>query len=518
MKKNIWAIFILILCFSVFMRCEGSREKTFGEEHVRQPAVSGMFYPGDSEELSETIDEFLSSASKQKIDGRIAALIVPHAGYQYSGRIAAEAFKQVDGMDFDTVVIVGPSHRVRFNGISVYPRGYYITPLGKVKIDEELAYQIKKLFGYNPEDEISSNKADAVPSGFYPKAHAQEHSVEVEIPFVQKVLPKAKIVTVVVGGHSMETVQKLSSVFAKVMKYPRYLLVISTDLSHYHSYSKAVKLDRSGLRSIEELKPEELLEKIRNEKTEFCNPIGTIALVSAAKSISAKAKLLMYKNSGDVTGDSSRDVVGYSALAISLPENSSYQKTKSESEEEFHLSESEKSEMLKLARQSIKKYLNEGKKVEVKSSNPKLMRKCGAFVTLKRNGMLRGCIGYIEPVMPLYQAVSQMAIVAAVRDQRFPQVTQDELDEIEIEISVLSPLKKVDEPEEVEVGKHGIYMRRGICSGLLLPQVATEQNWNRKQFLEGTCRKAGLPSDVWKLSDTEIYVFTAEIFSENEPN
>ena len=514
MKNYIFATLILILCFSIFVQCEGSDKKMFGKEHVREPAVSGMFYPGESEKLSKTVDEFLSSASKHEIEGRLAALIAPHAGYQYSGRIAAESFKQVEGMDFETVVIIGPSHRAAFKGISTYPRGYYKTPLGKVEIDEKLADQIKRSFGYNPAvEERASKEADAAPSGFYPPAHAREHSVEVEIPFIQKVLPKAKIVTIVIGGRSAETIRKLSAVFAKIMRAPKYLLVVSTDLSHYHPYSEAVKLDRSGLKSIEKLDQEEFLGKLRDGKTEFCNPIGTIALVSAAKSIRAKAKLLMYKNSGDVTGDKSREVVGYSSVAFSLPENPSMGLN-------LEFSESEKREMLKLARDSIEKYLVErsARSLEenAKSSNPKLMKKCGAFVTLKINGMLRGCIGYIQPVMPLCQTISQAAVSAATQDPRFPPVSMNELNKIGIEISVLSPLKKIDDTEKIQVGKHGLYMRKGIQSGLLLPQVPTEQGWNRKQFLEGTCRKAGLPIDAWKSPDIEIYIFMADVFSESE--
>lgn len=477
------------------------------KKHVREPVVSGMFYPGETEELSKTVDELLSAASKHEIDGKLAALIAPHAGYPYSGQIAAESFKQLEGMDFETVVIVGTSHKEAFKGISTYPRGYYETPLGKVEIDEELATEIRRSFGYNPEEETSSREADAAPSGFYPPAHASEHSVEVEIPFIQKVLPEAKIVTSVIGGRSKETVRKLNTVFAKIMRNPKYLLVVSTDLSHYHSYSEAVKLDHSGLESIEKLEPEEFLEKLSNGETEFCNPIGTAALVSAAESIDAEAKLLMYKNSGDVTGDKARGVVGYSSVAISLPEENP-------GDLELEFSESEKREMLKLARNSIEKYLDEGKKIEAETSNPKMRKKCGAFVTLEIDGSLRGCIGYIKAIMPLYETISEGAVNAATHDPRFPAITKDELEKVDIEISVLSPLKEIDDPKKVQVGKHGLYMRKGVHSGLLLPQVATDQGWNRKQFLEGTCRKAGLPRDAWESSDTEIYVFTAEIFSE----
>jgi len=519
--------FILILCFVIFSQSEGNDKNMYRKEDVREPAVSGSFYPGGSKELSETVDELLKSASKHKIDGRLSALIAPHAGYKYSGPIAAESFKQVEGMDFETVVIVGASHRVRFEGISTYPRGYYKTPLGKVQIDEKLSKQIRNLFGYNTQEISSSEKekegnfsgtfrlnpqvGSAAPSGFYPPAHTIEHSVEVEIPFIQKVLPEAKIVPIIIGSHSADTIQKLSTVFTKIMKNPKYLLVISTDLSHYHSYSEAKKLDNSGLESIEKLDSEGLLEKLKNGETEFCNSIGALSVVISAKSIGANAKLLMYKNSGDVTGDKSDGVVGYGAVAFSLEENSP-------KKIELKFSDSEKREMLNIARKSIKKYIDKNEQIDIKPSNDKLTKKCGAFVTLKINGNLRGCIGYIDAIMPLYQTISQAAVAAATQDPRFKPVNKEELEEIEIEISVLSPLKPVDNIEEIEVGKHGLYMRKEMSSGLLLPQVPTEQGWNRKQFLEGTCRKAGLPLDAWRSSGLDIYIFTAEVFNEKEIN
>lgn len=180
------------------------------------------------------------------------------------------------------------------------------------------------------------------------------------------------------------------------------------------------------------------------------------------------------------------------------------------------LSNEEKQQLLAIARKSLEEYLSKGRIPSFEVTSPNLKEKRGAFVTLKKAGMLRGCIGLIYPIKPLYQTVAEMAVASAVDDPRFPPLSLDELPLVEIEISVLSPLERVKNIEEIEVGKHGLYIRSGPFSGLLLPQVATEYNWDRETFLQHTCLKAGLPSDAWKSKDVELYKFTAEVFSEKE--
>ncbi|MFQ6043163.1 MAG: AmmeMemoRadiSam system protein A [Candidatus Poribacteria bacterium] len=172
--------------------------------------------------------------------------------------------------------------------------------------------------------------------------------------------------------------------------------------------------------------------------------------------------------------------------------------------------------LLKIARASIESHLKRQKPPKFEIRDQKLLQKRGAFVTLHKRGQLRGCIGYVLPYKPLHQTVAEMAVAAATEDPRFPNVTLNEMDEIDIEISALSTLKKIESIEEIEVGKHGLYMKQGIFSGLLLPQVATEYGWNRQEFLEHTCQKAGLPKDAWKDSKTEISIFSAQVFGEKE--
>lgn len=181
----------------------------------------------------------------------------------------------------------------------------------------------------------------------------------------------------------------------------------------------------------------------------------------------------------------------------------------------MNLSPPDKETLLKVARESIRAHLKNQTPASSQEASPALCEPRGVFVTLHRQGRLRGCIGYLEPVKPLIAAVQEMATAAAFHDPRFPPVREEELADIDLEISVLSPMHRIFKEEEVEIGKHGLYMERALARGLLLPQVATECKWDRRTFLEQTCRKAGLPPSAWKDPDTRIYVFTAEIFSEH---
>ncbi len=182
---------------------------------------------------------------------------------------------------------------------------------------------------------------------------------------------------------------------------------------------------------------------------------------------------------------------------------------------DFTLTEDEKRMLLLTARETIRSRLFGGE-LSLPRPTGHMSTQCGAFVTLHKKGSLRGCIGHITGVKPLFTGIQELAVSAAFNDPRFPQLTRDEYPDIDIEISVLTPLKRIDSPEEIEVGKHGILMQRGIRSGVLLPQVATEQGWDRETFLNYTCRKAGLPENCWREEDTEIQVFSAVIFGEKD--
>jgi AmmeMemoRadiSam system protein B/AmmeMemoRadiSam system protein A len=417
----------------------------------------------------------------------------------YSGQVAAYAYKLIEGRTFDSVVVVAPSHRAVFKGASIYDRGGYRTPLGLVPVDVELS---KKMMEKRKEIQ------------FLPEAHAEEHSLEVQIPFLQVVLKSFKLIPIVMEPYwSWETCQTVASGIAETVKGKNVLLIASSDLSHFHSYEKAVELDKIVLNHIEQFNPEGLNRDLKQSRCEACGGGPILSIMLAAKALGAnKGKVLKYMNSGDVTGDRSR-VVGYGA-GVFYRTAGGKEKMKEEKKVgvDLGLSEQDKKSLHQIAKAVIENRVR-GKTVpDFKIESPTLKENRGAFVTIQKKGQLRGCIGYIEGRGPLHKTIEEMAEAAAFRDPRFTPVTEKELPDLEIEISVLTPLKKITDVREIEVGKHGIYIRKGWLSGLLLPQVATEYGWDRQTFLEHTCQKAGLPSNAWKDKDTEIYTFSADIF------
>ncbi|MFB3884699.1 MAG: AmmeMemoRadiSam system protein B [Thermodesulfobacteriota bacterium] len=466
---------------------------------IREPAVAGSWYPGQPDVLSRDVRGYLENAKKEKIEGEIVALVSPHAAYMYSGQVAAYAYRLIEGKTFDAVVVLAPSHQILFSGASLYDRGGYRTPLGIVPVDTELS---KKMMEKRKEIQ------------FLPEAHSREHSLEIQLPFLQVALKTFKLIPIVMEPYwSWEACQSLASAIAESAKGKRVLLIASSDLSHFHSYEKAVSLDKIVLGYIEQFDPQGLNRDLKSGRCEACGGGPIITVMLAAKALGAhKGKVLKYLNSGDVTGDRSR-VVGYGA-GVFYKTAGGTEKMKEEKKVgvDLGLKEEEKRVLHHIAKTVIEN-LARGKHVpEFKVEAPILKENRGAFVTIQKGGQLRGCIGYIEGRGPLYKTIEEMAGAAAFRDPRFNPVTEKELPDLEIEISVLTPLKRITDMNEVEVGKHGIYIKKGWYSGLLLPQVATEYGWDRKTFLEHTCQKAGLPANAWKDQDSEIYIFSADIF------
>jgi AmmeMemoRadiSam system protein B/AmmeMemoRadiSam system protein A len=405
----------------------------------------------------------------------------------------------IEGKSFDTVVVVGPSHRFPFKGASLWDRGGFRTPLGVVPVDDELS---KKLMEKRKEIR------------FIPEAHNQENSLELQIPFLQTVLKSFKLVPIAMEPDwSWETCQYLASAIAETVRGKKVLLVASTDLSHYYTYNIAIELDRIFLNHIERFDIEGLNRDLKSNRTEACGGGPVVTIMLAAKTLGAnQGKMLKYLNSGDVTGDRSR-VVGYAA-GVFYKTVGGKEKMKEEKKAgvDLGLSEQDKKTLHHIAKTVIENKAR-GKAVpEFKLESPILKENRGAFVTIQKKGQLRGCIGYIEGHGPLHKTIEEMAEAAAFRDPRFSPVKEKELPELDIEISVLTPLRKITDVREIEVGKHGIYIIKGGWSGLLLPQVATEYGWDRLAFLEHTCQKAGLPPNAWKEKDIEIYIFSADIF------
>jgi len=505
MKRPLFLVALLILFILTITICPGdalSREDQKKEKNsrgvVRQPVVSGSFYPSNPVILRKMINDFLKAADPPEIKGKLIGLVEPHAGYVYSGWVAAEGYSLLKGRKFKTVVVIGPSHHLRYPGSSVYNIGDYKTPLGIVRVDRKLCNTI-------------IDKGQDIT--YYAPLHRNEHSVEVEIPFLQVALEDFSLVPIVIGEFSLEACQKLANALIKACKGKDVLFIASSDMSHYYEYSIANLIDEKANRIIEEFSPSKLWDNLASGDVEMCGGAPVVTVMMVAKGFGAdKAKVLKYVNSGDVTGDKSR-VVGYSSAAFYRTRDSA---DNSAAEDAGYLSEKAKKELLKIARETIVSLFDSGRIPKFEVKNKELKREGGVFVTLRNSGRLRGCIGNFRSNQPLYKTVSQMA-VQSTRDYRFTlsPVTKQELADIDIEISVLSPLRKIKSVDEIEMGKHGIYIIRGRNNGCFLPQVADETGWTKTEFLEHCCSdKAGLSPDAWKEEGTEIFIFSAEVFGE----
>ncbi len=476
---------------------------------IRKPVWAGQFYDADPARLAAEVDGFLASAKPAAVAGDIRALIVPHAGYVYSGRVAAYGYKLVRGGAFETVVILAPAHRVGFEGASIWPSGGFATPLGIAEIDGEGARILSTSAGFR----------------FREDAHAEEHAVEVQIPFIQKALPDSRIIPVVMGYPSAATIEALASALAELTKTKKILVVASTDMSHFLTKKEANSLDAETADLIRGLKTNPLLRSAESGGNRMCGAAPVLAaLAYAQKRGRARVDLLRYADSADAVGPEDR-VVGYLAAAVSTapaePVNSKLSLpfilpallagSKQEAPSEFTLSAAEKVELLDLARKTLVSFVKDGSAAPFRTENARFTAPRGAFVTLTKKGELRGCIGFIEPVMPLHKTVQDCTVYAASEDPRFPAVTAAELKDIAVEISVLTPLRRIDDPRLVQVGKHGLVISRGERKGLLLPQVAVEFGWDREEYLAEACLKAGLPADAWR-KGAEVYVFEAIVF------
>ncbi len=463
---------------------------------VKQCEFAGSFYPRDKNNLSKMIDEFLARAEVSPPAGDIIGIIAPHAGYIYSGPVAAYSYKVITGEKFDTAIIMGPSHRYAFRGVSVYPEGKFTTPLGNFTIDKETTASLSML-GF-----VSKNTEHFV----------GEHSLEVQLPFLKKVCPDCKIVPLVFGKVALEEIKKLGAKLKEIAKKKRLLVVVSTDLSHYHPYRDAKTIDGETIKHIAADDVSWLWVSFQLKERRACGMLPLITLLVYAKERGADIRILKYANSGDTAGGKGA-VVGYVSAVVYVPEKKMQKEKKGEI---MGLTKEEKRILLGIARRSLESFLKEKRVPRFEVDSETLKEKRAVFVTLKKKGHLRGCIGRIVPDTPLYEAVSRVAIDSAVNDPRFVPVKYEELKDIEIEISVMTPFERVNNLDEIEVGRHGLMIHKGFHSGLLLPQVPLEYGWDRKTFLEHLCYKAGLPPNAYKDKDTVIYKFSAEVFSEGE--
>ncbi|MEJ2595759.1 MAG: AmmeMemoRadiSam system protein B [bacterium] len=491
----------LTICFLINVFIIGiSFAQATGE---RAPYAAGRFYEKDPVKLTEDLKELFAQTTRITRQP-VLALISPHAGYAYSGVVSATAFKQLPPeKEYENIFIIGSSHTMAINGASIYNLGDFITPLGTVHVNLSLA---DELIG-------SERYFQSIP-----EAHRYEHILENQLPFLQYYLKEDfSILPIVVGTGNDKVITALARALKPYFN-ERNLFVISADFSHYPGYRDACHADSLTAAAIMS-NDEDQFENRVNEIEQMDFP-GLSTATCGASAIRLLLKMseteddlkflpLRYMNSGDVAiGDKNR-VVGYFALAL--------YRSSPPTDQSFYLDEDDKQDLLTIARFTLDEYIALG---EIPDLNPKqfseaLQTFAGAFVTLTKNDKLRGCIGRFNPEQPLYQTVQEMTISAATQDYRFQPVRPSELDLIDLEISVLTPLKKIEDINEIELGKDGIYIVKGNKSGTYLPQVATDTGWTLEEFLGHCARdKAGIGWDGWK--NANIYTYQAIVFSEHE--
>ena len=463
---------------------------------VRPATQAGRFYDSDARVLSHEVDSLLARHAKDGTFDSVAALIVPHAGYYFSGNVAASAYARLHPeKKYKRIFLLGPSHHEWLDGASVNSEtDYYATPLGEVKVDREVARQLIE--------------ADSIFS-YQPKAHDREHCLEVQLPFLQRQFKEMpSIVPIIISTNDFAKLKQMAEVL-KPWFTDENLFIISSDFSHYPSYADACEVDAKTGKALESGDVGQFIAAIesnarsgiRNLATSACGefPIITLMLMLDGH---CQMKHLMYQNSGDIDDYDHSRVVGYHSFAIVRGE-----------EKGFSLSDEDKRTLKKIAYESIKDSLD-GRPIAQPTFNSQLSTlnsKCGAFVSLHKQGRLRGCIGHFGEDTPLHEIVAEMARAAAFEDPRFSPVSRGELDDLDIEISVLTPMRRIQSLDEFVLHKHGIYIRKGFRSGTFLPQVADEVNWTKEEFV-GHCSqdKAGLGWNGWR--DAELFVYEAIVF------
>ncbi len=448
---------------------------------VKEPNVAGTFYSYNPKELVSQIDTFTEQASVSPSPENIQAMIVPHAGYIYSGPVAAYGYKAVSKNKYTTIVILAPSHYFPFDGASVWNEGGFKTPLGLVNVDQDFANRLLK----------ANNDLKAAP-----EVYEKEHSLEVQLPFIQKTFGDVKIVPVLMGNPDAQVCKRLAVALNQLIGSSQDVLVIaSSDMSHYFPYETANSMDAATLEAIKQYDLEKFWTGCLARKMEMCGFVPVATLLLYAKERGLKVDVLKYANSGDTAGDKAK-VVGYSSIV-------------------FYQDRDQKSPLLAMAYATLKSFVTTGKVTEAGTTDQSLLQTKGAFVTLRKKGELRGCIGHVVGDKPLWETVKAMTVAAASQDPRFAPVKPEELKDIEIEISVLSLPQRVADASAIVLGRDGVIVSDGgLHQGVFLPQVATETGWSKEEFLSELCsQKAGLPADCWRDPKNNLLTFQAELIN-----
>lgn len=485
------------------------------KEAVFNSTLAGRWYSADADTLRKDVGR-LFQKNEVKSANDIIALILPHAGYQYSGRAAAMGIASL-GRQYKRIIVIGPSHYTPMEDVlSVPQETTYRTPLGDVPIDTEF---VKKLLAYRQFQAVDY-------------ANQPEHSTQIQVPLLQFAQKDFKVVLIVAGQCSMQTISKAASILNSLIDADT-LVIASSDFTHYgpnYGYmpfkenvqEQLKNLDMGAYKYIEKLDSNGFMEYREKTGTTICGYIP-IAILLSMFDKSSQAHLINYTTSGQVTGDFTNSV-SYFAISFSgkwpktAPVKPASAKAAADRQEsDTSLTSEDKKILLDFARKSIVYFLDKSQMLEVSDANfsERLKTPRAAFVTLNKNHELRGCIGDIFPRQPLYKSVISNAVNAAVNDPRFYPVGKNELKDITIEISALTPPKPIGSYKDIRIGTDGVVLKKDGSSAVFLPQVAPEQHWGLDEMLTHLSLKAGLPADAWK-QGASFLVFQAEVFGEAE--
>ena len=471
-----------------------------GAETIRMPVRAGSFYPSDPRELRNLIERLAQNARRGQPDlperGSLRAIVLPHAGYPYSGRTAAHAARVLHRNQFEKVLLMGPDHFTGFRSAAVSTAQAFQTPLGRIPLLPAAVGLLKQPELFAP----------------LPTADDREHSLEVVLPFLQAYLKSFQLIPVMVGGADVD---RLSRALQPLVER-QTLVVVSSDLSHFLPYDDAQAKDRRTIEAILACDRRALAR----DADSACGARPLAVLLTLAERFGWRPVLLNYLNSGDTSGDRSR-VVGYAAIAFFGEPPIPAMNTTSQ------LLTPEKGQILvKLARSTLMDKFGrplppaEADRMRSALSDASFQVRSGTFVTLKHKGQLRGCIGSLSATDPLAEDVRRNAIDAAFHDPRFAPLTAKELEHVAIEVSVLTEPRPLafSDPEDLlrklRPNVDGVVIRQGHAGATFLPQV-WEQLPKKEDFLDHLCFKAGLPRDAWRRGGLTVSTYQVQYFEEN---
>jgi AmmeMemoRadiSam system protein B/AmmeMemoRadiSam system protein A len=433
---------------------------------LRKPVVAGQFYPDSAAELRAMVRSFIDEKAEKE---DAVGLVVPHAGYIYSGAVTGAVISRVKFKD--TFIILGPNHTGRGKPLSIMAEGTWKTPLGEVQIDTELAAKVVSLSAYLKPDT---------------EAHIFEHSIEVQLPFLQYFKPDVKIVPIILAYGNIEIYAEVGRNIAQALRELNREAVIlaSSDMNHYEPQGISQKKDRQAIEAILELNPEKLVKTIEEKDISMCGYAPAAVMLTAARELGAtKAELVKYQTSGDVSGDFNA-VVGYAGIIVKRL-----------------------SPLVKLAKDALETYIRDRKVLQPKELTSEMKEKAGVFVCIKKEGELRGCIGTFEPSQNnVANEIIANAISTATHDPRFEPVDASELKDLEYTVDVLTKPEPVSGPEELDPKKYGVIVEAGFRRGLLLPDL---EGVDTTDYQIAICRqKAGIdPGEAVKLYRFEVKRF-----------